>query len=1546
MYKLYSFKGFAFSGILISGLLIAGNISGQNPSSKKTTTGTAKGSAKNGYSIKWQVNPVDNKIFIQNSGQFDGDANSNGKIFYQARLGNIQAYFTGNGVIYRYNGNARDKSDARFLPVEWENANPGAFITAEQEQSYYYSYPKGVDNSVKASVYKKIVYHNLYPGIDVEYTFPASKEGIKYALIVHPGADISAVKLKYTDANGAHMDGNGNIIVTTPIGEFTDHAPVSFYNKGGSVNVSYQLNGTTESFAINGAFNKSATLVIDPWTTNPNFTAPYNSAYDVDYDNNGNVYAYGGYDTTSATHGFQLVKFNSVGVIQWKFIASSIDDQIYGDFAVDKTTGTSYIIEGAHATGARALKVNTLGNLKATFPGQANVIEMWRAVFDPCNHTLVIGAGDNNNTLQACTLDTNMTTLNPVNVLGAASPGHTMALTAIDPSGDTCYMATAKSAQVDTSNYNNVLVKMPLSSLSPTMYDVPDGYNFAEIGISYVGPGVNHANGMNGMAVSPDWLYMSDGSTLKQVNKITGAVVNSTSISATAFAWGGLAADICDNVYAGSNSSIKIYSSALVLQNTIALKDIVYAVVLGPDESVLYAGGMGYVSAINITSPLTFVSTPTPTQCGCNGSANVSLSSTCTIDTANLSYLWSDGQTTQTAINLCAQTYSVTISSYCSVLYQGTVDVSTHFMSMNIPSASICTGGNGVTLAGTGALFYKWSPATGLSSSNSDTVVANPTKTTTYTVIGTSSSGCNDTTTVTVTVNTKPVLMVTGPSAPVCPNTPTQLVATGASGYTWNPAAPLTCDTCSITNANVSKDTTFIVIGTTGGCSDTDSVSVKVFPLPSVSIVTTPTQCDTNDGTATATVSGSGPYTYSWSPVGGTTDSATGLPAGSYVLTITDTSKCIITQSCVVKITPSPTVTATSIPSGCDTATGKAIANVIDIPPAPPYKYLWSPGGGTSDPDTKLGAGIYTVTVTDSNHCKGTAFTIVEDSGLTVNNWRNDVSCFGGSNGEAAPTVVIGTGTPPYTYSWSNIGSSTTDTVKNLSLGQYTVTVTDSNHCTSVDTVNIWQPTIVTATITPINLLEPSCFDSVNGKMSVTPGGGTPPYSYLWNTVPKQTGDTASGLATGTYSVQVTDNNGCIASASDSLPQPAPLMDSAFSSARTCGNNGSVTVLAWGGTPGYFYKWAPGGGTTASVTQLNVGIYSVIVTDAHGCIDSAKATIDSLAAIATIKAIKNELCFGGNTGYATVEVAGGDSSLYSYSWFLLNGNSGIPIGQGNATATGLTAGIDSISIEYLANGCTKWIFDTITQPPALKDTVKYTVECENKVIAVDSAWGGVPPYTYSWSPSGGSGTTATIASGSFTITVTDSNGCEAVNNYIAPTTQPVADFIPVPDTISSSTSSSYNDSIKFVNTSTGAISWYWTFGDGSSSIDSFPSHEYLYGGTYVVYLKVTNSIGCVDSIAKDIYVKEGVTVPNVFTPNGDGINDVFHVDSYGMENFKIDIYDRWGILVFEGTGPNNDWTGRNMAGETVPAGTYYYIITASDYNGKSFNQKGFLELIR
>jgi large repetitive protein len=423
-----------------------------------------------------------------------------------------------------------------------------------------------------------------------------------------------------------------------------------------------------------------------------------------------------------------------------------------------------------------------------------------------------------------------------------------------------------------------------------------------------------------------------------------------------------------------------------------------------------------------------------------------------------------------------------------------------------------------------------------------------------------------------------------------------------------------------------------------------------------------------------------------------------------------------------------------------------------------PFSYAWAPSGGTSATATGLAAGTYTVTATDnSDMSTATAtVTITQPTLLTVGITKNNVSCNGGNNGTA--TANVSGGVAPYAFNWNTAPMQFTPTATGLAAGTYTVTVTDANGCVATNTVNITQPTALSAAITVNN--NATCNSSCDGTLTGIAAGGTSPYTYSWATAPVQTTAVATGLCAGVYTVTITDFNGCTASQSAVVSQPTAISLSMSSTPSACGNpNGTATVNASGGTPGYTFSWAPSGGTAATATGLLAGVYTVTVTDANSCAQTATVTVGNTAGPAiTIGTVTNVSCNGGNDGSVTVMVSGG-TAPYTYSWS--------PTGGNGATAIGLSAGNYTITVTD-ANGCITTNSVLITQPPAITSSTTFAPAgcslCDG--TATVTASGGTGSFTYLWNdPSSQTTATATnLCPGTYTVTITDANGCTSTNS--------------------------------------------------------------------------------------------------------------------------------------------------------------------------------------
>ncbi len=635
---------------------------------------------------------------------------------------------------------------------------------------------------------------------------------------------------------------------------------------------------------------------------------------------------------------------------------------------------------------------------------------------------------------------------------------------------------------------------------------------------------------------------------------------------------------------------------------------------------------------------------------------------------------------------------------------------------------------------------------------------------------------------VNLTITEPPVLTVTASHVDVAcfggitgSATATATGGTGPYSYSWNTVPVQAIATAT----GLSAGSYIVTVTDANGCTATSGVTIAQ-PATPLTVTTTHVNIACfggTTGTATATPSGgTGPYTYSWntSPVQ-TTPTATGLAAGPYIVTITDANSC--TASSNVIISQPATALAVAITQVNVACFGGATGSATVTPSGgtSPYTYSWNtiPVQMTATA-TGLSSGSYSVTVTDANLCTAIAnVTITQPvAALTISTSQVNVACFGGSSGTATAIPTGGTGS--YSYSWNTLPVQTTATATGLAAGTYTVTVSDASSCTSTADVTITQPAAaMTVATTQVNV---SCFGGTSGSATAIPAGGLAPYTYSWNTNPVQNTETATLLKSGSYTVTVTDANLCTASANITISEP-PALDGTVGAQTNIlcfgGNNGSVTVSASGGTPGYMYRIGAGGyQLSGTFNSLTAGSYNITVRDANLCTFIVPVTITQpVSALGgSISSQTNVLCFGDATGSVIISASGG-TLPYEYN---IDGGSYQPAG----TFNGLLAGVHNVIIRD-ANMCSFSIPVNITQPIS---SLSGSIVSQTNVLCFGGSTGsvtvagsgGTPVYQYSLDA--GSlqplGTFNGLNTGIHTVTITDANNCTF--NVIVNITQPLA----------------------------------------------------------------------------------------------------------------------------------------------------------------------------
>lgn len=958
--------------------------------------------------------PFDCNVFIENKGQFtnseEGDVG--GKILYYSRKGQLHLYFLKDALVFRYDSSYIRKAWGEeeeiepenvrtrpvFMKMNWKGANPDVRVDVENMVGNYFTYGDREDKtgttSITARGWKKLTYKNIYQGIDVEFYFPEDKGGVEYNIVVHPGADPSNIKMNYTKNSSVTLSGK-DVTIRSPFTNFIDHAPTAKQEDGKDVITSFGVAGNSVSFNI-AAYDQSQTLIIDPWITATKLTK-LNKAYDIAYDNLGNVYVYGGFNP------YQECKYNSAGTLLWTYTTTFTYNYFnmggfYGDLEVDRRTGSSYIPEGFNysGTGSQVLKISPNGSQIAVFTGKPDLNEMWRCEYDYCDNILVIAGGaDKGLTPQAATLDSSCKTLNVQNVLGASADQHDMSLLAIPKDvGGLCYMATNKSTGQTANLYDNVLMQLPLPSFSPTAYMVPDNHKFVELISQSYYPNLSlgaltqmASNGYNGMAAIAKFTITYDGATMRKWRP-SGAFVNSVAITGgKAFQYGGLDIDCQGNIYAGYLKSIRVYDSTLNFIGSIPLKDTVYDLNIGVNWNV-YSCGRGFVESdkmINIPTMKQVTTTQTTASTCKSFDATANATAVFCGGVPPYTYSWSNGQIGQTATGLAMGTYTVTAkdASAC-VPIQDTAIV--HILgppsAFTVTPAStnvICFGGNN----------------------------------------GSASVG------------------IVGGTAPFTYSWSNNAISSSINGI---PAGTYTCE---------------ITDNTAGGCPGTITVTITQPPALKLSASSSDLACN---GVCTGTASilssgGSAPYNYSWSN-GSTLASTTSLCAGTYTVVLSDKNNCTQDTSITINSPVALSHTSTSTAATCGKKDGSVSIN--ESGGVPTYSYLWNTGAVTSK-ISNVASGNYTVTVKDSKGCTEAVQMNVPGSlpGTLQIDPPVQLPCFGDKNGTISVSITGGSG--PYTYAWSN-GALATTTISNLGAGTYTVSITDKNGCVGTAMDSVIQP--------------------------------------------------------------------------------------------------------------------------------------------------------------------------------------------------------------------------------------------------------------------------------------------------------------------------------------------------------------------------------------------------------------------------------------------------------------------------------------------------------
>ncbi len=747
--------------------------------------------------------------------------------------------------------------------------------------------------------------------------------------------------------------------------------------------------------------------------------------------------------------------------------------------------------------------------------------------------------------------------------------------------------------------------------------------------------------------------------------------------------------------------------------------------------------------------------------------------------------------------------------------------------------------------------------------------------------------------------------------------------------YIWN-TGDITADISELVAGEYT-----VLLTDDNGCMDSLAINIIEPELLVVTADVTDATCfELTDGSIDLTVSGGVmEYAFEWD-TGEITEDLLEISAGTYGVIVTDANGCITNDTYVIN-EPSEVVVTFEIGEITCNGFSDGWINVTTLGGTPDYTYLWSTGDETEDL-SDLSIGAYLLTITDANNCELIVeLELTEPDELSIEADLSHVSCFEEADGEIA--ITVSGGSPTYSFLWSS--GEITEDLAGIATGTYTIDVSDVNDCLLSETFIIEEPTALIADVISVDI---ACHGDSTGSIDLSISGGTLDYSYLWTT-----GDIIEdleGLPEGIYGFVVTDANGCEVANSITLTEPTLLVSSIDWTDELCINSedGTADLEILGGIPPYDIAWDMGDSTVTEedLIDLGAGIYFVEVTDDNGC-----SLIDSVE-------ISSPIDF--EAGPDSTEAACSGDGVIDLDSYLFATT------IGDWTELTFSGQFDPITAQFdltdLPAG--DYVFNYII--PAFTpctDTIAefiITVNPKPNVNFVADEVLGCAPMNVSFSNSydiEGSSCVWNLGDGTIiedcgpiihsyeypgdydvTLEVTSDLGCSnsfTAEGFITIFDNPTADFSFAPEF-----PSVQDPEVEFTNHSFDAITYDWSFGDGSpNSYEENPIHLFPVtpNATYPVRLIVTNEFGCVDTAIQQVLIEDVLIyyVPNAFTPDGDQYNNTFSpvmTSGFDIYNYHFMIYNRWGEIVFESFNAEYGWDGTYGDNGLVEDGVYVWTL--------------------
>lgn len=922
-----------------------------------------------------------NDVFITNNGQFFGWTDPTEKVHFAVSNGAEMFQFTSTGVTVRTTtikeqfqkkntpentdgeknqeaGGRRPLVHESFAVMRWVGSNPQAKPEPSEKQSSYVTYvlktASGEFIGIKSDIFKKITYRDVYPGIDIEYIIP-EKGGIKYNVIVHPGADPSQVKISYTgNILKQELNSDGSFTVTTPDGPVTENAPVALREDGIQVKSAFKFENNVLSFVFPAGYDATQKLIIDPWVVTglTNLTISQ-KGYTARHDNFGNLFVYGGGDPLgSGTPAYQTAKYNPAGVLLWTFngvlvtpnwSSSGVSFFAPGNILVDRTTSKTYIGQAYSNLGTQIIRLDAAGAYDNFVSIQSSSFEEnWDFVFD-CNFNQVyaMGGGTTSNiNMGVVNTITGAVTASNITSSPAFNAGEDIVSTTIDPSGNVyCFFACGMDPAI-----NNHIFRVN-STFNGNVWSVPSGYmNYTEGNNRPYFPASNFftGNGHNTLAANNSYVFYYDGFNLKAFFALTGTASGTpaTLPGYNPLFQGGIAVDECNNIYVGGVGQIHIYSfsgSAFTQTGSISLGASlaaahVYDVRYDMATYSLFVAGEDFVGVYSATASLACNSISITTNASCSGVAVATV--TTNINNPIFTYTWYDASGNVVGTTTGTSSLIDSISGLLSGSYTVIAQIN-----------PLCGGPSAIDSFSTNTLPLSLTAVNNVS--------------------------CNGLTDGSATVN----------------------VLSGSPPYTfgWNTTPAQT----SATASNLGPGSYTCTVADTSGCSSSINVTITQ-PQVLTAVASNDTSvCGGSNLVLTVNpTGGTAPYTVNWLPLAtGNTLTVSPATTTTYYFAVTDTMGCSYADSITITVLQAGVAALSASPGGC-APWPVQFTDLTTVPgSATITSWQWDFGDGNfssqQNPNhiyTTAGSYSVTLVVTFSNGCTSNAAlsTLVNISGSPV----------------------------------------------------------------------------------------------------------------------------------------------------------------------------------------------------------------------------------------------------------------------------------------------------------------------------------------------------------------------------------------------------------------------------------------------------------------------------------------------------------------------------------------------------------------------------------